>query len=156
MKPVNIKSAPEICQLKISLLEIKPVIWRRLLISEQTTLFQFHRIIQAAFDWWNYHLHLFEIAGTRYSQPEFEIAEEWDEDIKNEKRFRLNQFCFEKGDKFYYEYDFGDSWRHGIRFEQRLSKEQGIRYPICTGGERARPKRRCRRRGGLRIFSRSD
>lgn len=109
------------------------------MVSEQTTLSGLHRIIQAAFGWWNYHLHLFEIAGVRYSQPEFEIAEEWDEDIKNEKRFRLSRFDFGKEDKFRYEYDFGDSWRHEIRLEQRLPKEQDIRYPKCTGGERARP-----------------
>lgn len=122
------------------------------MVSGQTTLSGLHRIIQAAFGWWNYHLHLFEIARVRYSQPEFEIAEEWDEDIKNEKRFRLSQFDFKKGDKFYYEYDFGDSWRHEIRVEQRLPKEQGIRYPKCTGGERARPKMSAARQA-TNIFS---
>ncbi|MBD3885895.1 plasmid pRiA4b ORF-3 family protein [Phormidium tenue FACHB-886] len=139
MKSVKVESAPEIYQLKITLLEIKPVIWRRLLVSEQTTLSGLHRIIQAAFDWWNYHLHLFEIAGVRYSQPEFEIAEEWDEDIKNEKRFRLGWFDFGKGDKFYYEYDFGDSWRHEILFERMLSSERTVRYPKCVDGARSRP-----------------
>lgn len=84
-------------------------------------------------------MHLLEIFDQRYSQPEFEIAEELDEDIKNEKRVSLNQFDFQPNDQFLYEYDFGDSWRHEITLEQILPAERGIRYPKCTGGERSRP-----------------
>jgi hypothetical protein len=139
MKPVKVESALKIYELKISLLEIKPVIWRRVLVSEQTTLFGLHRIIQAAFGWLNYHLHLFEISDLRYSQPEFEIAEELDEDIKNEKRFHLSQFDFQPADKFFYEYDFGDSWRHEITLEHITSTERAVRYPKCVDGKRSRP-----------------
>lgn len=133
------ESVPEIYQLKISLLEIKPLIWRRLLVSENATLYQLHRIIQAAFDWLDYHLHLFELDEIQYSLPEFELAEEWEVAVKNEKRYKLNRLNLKPESRFLYEYDFGDSWRHEILFEQILSFEKGARYPKCVAGEQARP-----------------
>ena len=67
------------------------------------------------------------------------MAEEWDVEIKNEKRFRLNQINLKPKDKFIYEYDFGDNWRHEILFERILPFEQAIRYPKCIDGKRSRP-----------------
>jgi len=48
---------------------IKPPIWRRLLVDGASTLDHVHAVIQAAFGWWNYHLHEFEVDGRRYGVP---------------------------------------------------------------------------------------
>jgi hypothetical protein len=48
------------------------------------------------------------------------------------------------GFKIPYEYDFGDGWNHEILLEGVLLGENGVKYPVCTGGERACPPEDCR------------
>ncbi len=61
--------APSVFQLKVSLLNTKPPIWRRILVDGSMTLAELHDVIQAAFGWWNCHLHEFEIGRARYGAP---------------------------------------------------------------------------------------
>jgi hypothetical protein len=49
-------SSTRIYQLKVFLREISPMIWRRLLVSGDTTLLELHKIIQIAMGWEGYHL----------------------------------------------------------------------------------------------------
>lgn len=58
-----------IYQIKITLRDSKPPIWRRLLISSETTLDKLHRIIQIAMGWHDSHLHMFDIHSQQYSAP---------------------------------------------------------------------------------------
>ena len=60
-------------QLKIELLEIEPLIWRRVLVPGSVTLGQLHMVIQFAMGWANTHLHEFIVGEHSYSDPEFEI-----------------------------------------------------------------------------------
>lgn len=53
-------------QLRVSLDEIEPEIWRRLVLPSDWNLEQLHLAMQAVFNWWNYHLHEFRIGGSRY------------------------------------------------------------------------------------------
>lgn len=63
------KSVPEatrrVHQIKVTLRGSKPPIWRRVVVDGGETLAHLHTVIQAAFGWWNYHLHDFEIDGVR-------------------------------------------------------------------------------------------
>ena len=54
-----------IYQFKVTLLDIKPAIWRRVRVPD-CTLAELHEYIQAALGWENYHLHQFDIDGERY------------------------------------------------------------------------------------------
>ncbi|MGH3223844.1 MAG: plasmid pRiA4b ORF-3 family protein [Streptosporangiaceae bacterium] len=45
----------------------------------------------------------------------------------------------EVGKRIGYEYDFGDSWEHGLLVEARTVAEVGRTYPACTAGEGACP-----------------
>lgn len=49
----------DIMQLKITLRDSKPPIWRRIQISDQSTFFDLHNVIQDAMGWEDYHLHNF-------------------------------------------------------------------------------------------------
>ena len=60
------KTAKKILQLKITLKEIKPPIWRRVLVSDQITLSDLHHVIQAVFGWEDYYLHEFKIRNVLY------------------------------------------------------------------------------------------
>ena len=53
-------------QIRVSLEGIEPEIWRRLVLPSNWNLEQLHLVIQAAFNWWNYHLHEFRIGGLRF------------------------------------------------------------------------------------------
>ena len=77
-------------------------------MPEPITLHQLHTILQIVMGWTNSHLYQFLIDDEYYGDPE---DDEYGE-MKNEKRYRLNQFVERKGFKFIYEYDFGDSWEH--------------------------------------------
>jgi hypothetical protein len=51
--------------LKVTLRRSKPPIWRRVEVASSLTLDELHLVIQAAFAWENYHLHVFETAEGR-------------------------------------------------------------------------------------------
>jgi hypothetical protein len=127
--------ASAIYQLKVTLKDSKPPIWRRILVPDSVSLYQLHNILQIVMGWGDYHLHQFLIGGEYYGNPEDDEMGE----TKNEKRFRLNQFVTGKGFKFLYEYDFGDSWEHVIQVEAVLPVEKGKQYPVCVEGKRACP-----------------
>jgi hypothetical protein len=55
---------------------------------------------------------------------------------KSSQRVKLNKLV-SAGEKFLYEYDFGDDWEHEILVENILPVEQKL--PICIKGKRACP-----------------
>ena len=134
-----------IYQIKVTLNDSKPPIWRRVLVPDTITLHQLHTILQIVMGWTNSHLHQFIIDNEFYGEPDEEDG--YSEDLKNEKRYRLNQFVERKGFKFIYEYDFGDSWEHTVHVEAilpvdpstRLRQSGGGKYPVCLDGKRACP-----------------
>jgi len=127
----------KIFQLKISLNETQPSIWRRVQVPGDVSLFRLHFIIQIAMGWTNSHLHEFHIGdqyyGTQWDDG-WETREIWDE-----KEYRLEQVVSSEGGKFGYLYDFGDSWEHTILVEELLEPVEGQQYPTCLDGERACP-----------------
>jgi hypothetical protein len=134
-----------IYQLKVTLIDSRPPIWRRLQVSANTSLEHLHWIVQTAFGWTNSHLHQFIIDRQYYSLPEFEL-DDYNGKVGNETRTKLSQLRLKPKMKFIYEYDFGDSWIHEILVEKVLDREEGISYPICIGGKRAGPPEDC---GGI-------
>ncbi|MEO1742972.1 MAG: plasmid pRiA4b ORF-3 family protein [Cyanobacteria bacterium J06629_9] len=45
--------------------------------------------------------------------------------------------------KFFYQYDFGDSWEHEILVEKVLKADSEANYPICIKAKRACPPEDC-------------
>jgi len=125
----------DIYQLKITLQDSKPHIWRRVLVDGATNLYQLHEIIQVVMGWTNSHLHQFIIHQEYYGEPDPYSSRP----IKDDLKFNLSQITLQEKDQFIYEYDFGDSWRHQILVEKILSPEPGMHYPICLKGKRACP-----------------
>ena len=60
----------EIIQLKVRLLGISPMIWRRVLVPSSTTLRELHGILQVAMGWEGIHLFLFDIHAVQYGSFE--------------------------------------------------------------------------------------
>jgi Plasmid pRiA4b ORF-3-like protein len=133
-------------QLKITLKDVRPPIWRRVQVSSGITLGKLHRIIQDVMGWTNSHLHSFLIQGVEYGQP----MPEYDFEVRNEQRTKLSQVVTGEKFKFLYTYDMGDSWEHEILVEKVLPVEAKVRYPVCLTGKRACPPEDC---GGVCGYS---
>jgi hypothetical protein len=139
-------SAPGVVyQLRVVLAGISPLVWRRLLVTGDTSIAELHAILQAAFGWSDEHLHRFTIHGVEYGLWRPGTAG-FSHDART---VRLSGFGLRAGERFRYEYDFFDAWRHDIRVEKILTPAAGRRYPACTGGARAAPPEDC---GGPRAF----
>jgi hypothetical protein len=131
------KAPAQVYQLKVTLRDSKPPIWRRLLVSSDTTLAKLHDIIQLAMGWEDAHLHAFKVGEASYSMPMQDDM--FDLDFKDERRVKLNQIVPGEGFKFSYEYDFGDSWTHVILVEKILPPDPAQPLPMCIKGKRACP-----------------
>jgi hypothetical protein len=126
-------------QLRIRLDRISPLIWRRLLITGETTIAELHATIQIAFGWSDSHLHQFIIHGKPYGIAYVggvSFADDPDQ-------ARLADFHFRTGERFCYEYNFHIAWRHEIRVERIGTSVPGQHYPVCIAGARAAPPEEC-------------
>jgi hypothetical protein len=126
-----------IFQLKISLDEIEPSIWRRIQVPGGISLLKLHFILQLAMGWTNSHLHEFLIEEQYYGDPD---DDEFDtRRVRDERDYLLEDVLLEKGQMFSYVYDFGDDWQHSLLIEDILDAEDGGLYPICLDGARSCP-----------------
>lgn len=145
--PKTRKTAPTkgdlLYQFKITLLDVKPEIWRRIQVPD-CTLVDLHENIQTAFGWENYHLHQFDIDGDRYSQSAPD-GDDFIMDFKDESDVLLSKLIPKSGrtTRWIYEYDFGDGWRHEVLFEGFPPAHPKAEYPLCVEGERACPPEDC-------------
>src|SRR5579863_1162597 len=130
---------PVIYQFKVVLRRISPMIWRRLLIRNDSSVADLHHFLQISFGWSDFHLHRFLIYGKQFGVyrtggPVF------DEDAE---KVRLSDFRFRIRERFLYEYDFGDNWQHDITLEKILLAEPKGIYPTCIAGKRSAPPEDC-------------
>jgi len=96
MIPTRSKIDVPIYQIKVTLRNSKPPIWRRILVRSDVTLGQLHHILQNVMDWESYHLHQFIVGRTYYGEPH----PDYGSDMRDESRVRLNQIV--TGEKFQY------------------------------------------------------
>jgi hypothetical protein len=138
----------QVYQFKIMLEGIKPPIWRRIQVPETYSFWDLHVAIQDSMGWLDYHLHEFKILNTVTGVTE-EIGIPTDDDFGGEIEFlpgwerNIADYFSMKNPIAEYLYDFGDDWVHSIRLEQILPRAQGVKYPTCIAGERARPPEDC-------------
>jgi len=131
-------SKAQIYQIKVTLDDSKPPIWRRILVRSDITLGELHDIIQAVMEGWaDYHLHQFIVGETYYGVPHPDYGGLVE--MRDESRVKLNQIVTGEKFKFRYEYDFGDSWLHNLLVEKVLPPESDQQYPVCIKGRRAGP-----------------
>jgi Plasmid pRiA4b ORF-3-like protein len=139
----------EIYQIKVTLLDTDPPIWRRLLVPADLTLEQLHYVLQLAMGWEDCHMHEFRIGQQRFGTPDPMETAFGGSRTASERTARLWNVLGRAGIKAVYTYDFGDSWDHRIVVEKRLPPEPGRAYPACLAGERHAPPEDC---GGIPGF----
>jgi hypothetical protein len=143
-RPTSDKTA---IQLRVTLVDLEPTIWRRLQVPGEVRLSRLHAILQAGMGWEDKHLHSFEIAGQSYET--LDEDDDQDDEAIDEDSVILSDLV-EAGTVFSYEYDFGDSWNHEIAVESVESVLQALKVAVCPDGQRACPPEDC---GGVHGFA---
>jgi hypothetical protein len=131
----GITTSTSMYQLKVTLRDSRPAIWRRIQVADTTLLPHLHGILQLAMGWTNSHLHSFRVGKTIYAEPSPDDFYP----VTDYRSVRLNEIAPAVKDCFVYLYDFGDSWEHDVVVEEILQAEKGTRYPRCLDGQRACP-----------------
>ncbi len=139
-----------VVRFRVELLGIDPPIWRGIEVPETYTFWDLHVAIQDAMGWLDCHLHAFRVVSSALvlgipfddGDDPVETQPDWEHKIKD---FFDEARCLAA-----YEYDFGDSWIHEVRFEGWWMEEKGIVRPRCFGGARKCPPEDC---GGVHGYA---
>jgi len=125
-------------RVKVTLRDVKPPVWRRLVLPGLWHLGKVHAAVQASMGWSGGHLHEFTSGGQRWGQPD----PGWDfaDAVLREERTRLHEVVHAAGDQLAYTYDFGDDWRHVLVVEELLAPQ---RSATCLAGKGACPPDDC-------------
>ena len=116
--------------IKIALRGVSPMIWRRLRINGSMSLADFHQVIQIVFGWDDEHLHRFHIYGKDYG-----IAYAGGLSFSDDAHLVfIDDFAFDVGDRFTYEYNFFESRLHDIRVEAIETRAASPMFPFCVKG----------------------
>ncbi|MEI6436215.1 MAG: plasmid pRiA4b ORF-3 family protein [Bacteroidota bacterium] len=130
-------------QIQIALKEIKPKIWRRLLVPSNMLLSDFHSVIQAVMGWYDFHLHQF-VQGETYYTVKMADDDYWDEmGSVDYKKMKISDLLSFEKEKINYVYDFGDYWQHQITLEKILPFDVKGKYPVCVAGKMNCPPEDC-------------
>jgi hypothetical protein len=128
--------APEVAvRLKVTLKELKPPVWRRLLVEDAMTLGDLHAAVQAAMGWTDSHLHLFMAGREEIGDPR-QL-----DDVEDEAHVTVGELVALGWKSLGYIYDTGDDWEHTIRIEgveprpwTRLSRLRRRQARLLAGG----------------------
>ena len=132
-------NAPKIYQLKVTLKDVEPPVWRRFQMRSDDTLYDLHGILQIVMGWEGEHLYSFNIGRKEYMNP-FYIE---DEGVGDVCETSLRDVLRNIGTKAVYLYDFGDGWEHTVVLEKILEPDPGAKYPVCLTGKRSCPPEDC-------------
>ncbi|MFS0864321.1 plasmid pRiA4b ORF-3 family protein [Fredinandcohnia sp. 179-A 10B2 NHS] len=138
-----------IFQLKITLKDSKPPIWRRIEIRDTMNFHELHRVIQVAFDWGDFHLHGFDIrksnSNSNYLFGYNSIGPIWTEEFGDvdftydENEVLLKDVFKVVKDWVQYTYDYGDDWDHSVVLEKILPDSDVSFFPRCKKVVREAP-----------------
>jgi hypothetical protein len=136
------KRKPRSLDLRITIAEVEPPIWRHVRLPDAYTLHQLHRVIQLLFGWLDYHPYEFRVGDRRFEAPHEEAEGE------DSTTVRLSDLALSNGVRFTYTYDFGDKWVHEMVVEDAytitpMDEDDERLLPMLYGGERTGPREDC-------------
>ncbi len=147
-------------QIKISLMDTEPLVWRRVIVPAEITFRRLHDVIQLSMGWLNEHLYAFNLEKDKlritndlesvkaykyYST--MKITEENDpcgflrgmieRQSKDSQKVRMDKYL-NKYKSLDYVYDFGDDWVHKVDLEAVIDNYE-YTYPTCVDGSESCP-----------------
>jgi Plasmid pRiA4b ORF-3-like protein len=128
-------------QFKVQLKNIKPAIYRNIIVPENASFSQLHEILQHTMGWFNCHLFQFKMDRNNYILIPDKSYDDYGETHDARKIKIKDYFAMKKS--IVYEYDFGDSWEHTVTLTKVLENENKIDYAICMKGQRSCPPEDC-------------
>ena len=142
------EQTPKKLNIKISLIDSDPEIYRIVEVPSNIRLENFADVINTAMGWEGYHLHLFQKGKTIYTADEYGDDLLFDpNNTVNSYSLSLGEILTRKGSHIKYEYDFGDSWVHRITLEsQQAYKKDETQGIFLIDGANACPPEDC---GGI-------
>ncbi len=121
------------------------LIWRKVVVPAKMTFNGLHRVLQACFNWYDEHMHQFQLLD-----PDNEVAAESEPDDPFElgldigsareifsERKRLSAYLPRFG-RLLYRYDFGDDWLHIVDLEETIENYPDL-LPDCLDGAGTAP-----------------
>ena len=137
---------PKPVALRVELQEVAPLVWRRVLVSNQSTLASLHNYLQWVIGWTDSHAHEFQV-GPGVVAPDWwihEVGLDADvSDYRDERRVSVAAIATELGigGEMEYRYDMGDGWRHRIVIESPppIAALKDLPLPACVAGDNACP-----------------
>lgn len=143
--PTNVVHLRQSYQIKVVLSDIKPPIWRRLVVDSRIPLDALHHVIQVSMGWTDSHMHQFvDRDGVSYSEPyDDDFTPSFGSNMIDESAVLLNEVLKDEKDWIKYEYDFGDGWEHKIILEKILPHKKSQFPVVCIKGKRACPPEDC-------------
>jgi hypothetical protein len=137
-KPAAEATSPtqDVYLLRVSLVKSEPEVWRRLMVTTDTTLNELHRLLQLLMNLNDEHLHRFKV-GYDFFGPDSPDGSMDSRELYNGKT--LHDIYAAGYKKFFYTYDFAANREHRLTIQQVLPYEDGIDYPLCTNGAHVAP-----------------
>ena len=153
-------------EIKVTIKNSKPPIWRKIIIPADINFMQLHNIIQIAFEWLNYHLYEFNFKEfPERITNDMEACEEYKFFTSKEGKKRIKELgyfmpkpqktlyakdvsiekYFKRVKKFNYIYDFGDWWEHSVEVLNCIEDYDG-ECPVVTKFKQPSPPDDC---GGI-------
>lgn len=123
-------------ELTVTLRDVEPPVWRRIVVPESLTLRELHAVLQTAMGWQDDHLFLFRVGDVVYGD-----VDDFPGEVGDDETVTVGDAAA-VGTAFGYEYDFGDGWEHVVEAGQRLPAV-GTGTPFCMAGARACPPEDC-------------
>ena len=141
------KLSPKVFQFKITLCDIKPMIWRHVHVLSDSTFGDLHDVIQGSMGWDCSHLHEFAMRNPKTGALDrivsSEEVAEVGGDLIDQDIVTIDSYFSLDNKIANYTYDFGDNWEHEIALEKILDVADGVKYPVCIAGKRACPPEDC-------------
>jgi hypothetical protein len=135
-----VESPDAVYQLRIELLDLRPAIWRQILVRGSVELSRLHVILLITMGWDGGHVHEYVIGDKNYGEvdPLFRSNVPDDPPLLDEAEATLAAALGERK-SFTYVYDYGDNWQHRVKVEKILPADPDLRSPLCLDGRNACP-----------------
>jgi len=154
------KKGTGVHQFKITLQDVKPVVWRRIQTPARYSFWDLHVAIQDAMGWKDKHLHEFRILHPEKRElesigipddddfgPDTDVVPGWERSVA--------KYFSGENPSATYVYDFGDDWNHEVVLEQTVSAAKPLPQPVCLDGGGACPPEDCGGPNGYAEFLRA-
>jgi len=122
-------------ELRVTLLDVSPPIWRLIRVPSALPLSTVHAVVQIAFGWEDRHLHEWRAGDVTYGLSD---EDSWGEDLADESTAILGEVA-PLDSILRYDYDFGDGWEHVVEVMAVKPYDANVPPVAVLAGARAAP-----------------